>query len=136
MHADHRLHFDDAGGDLESLIYSWCKLFSCNGVTRARCNSRPARPYIARLRVFNLLICPFGLPVAPRFQRGVHYTRDVTFREDASRIYKNPGIFVRMRSFTSNILRSNQSDTIPRDRYATALGGLDALFALRFSIER
>ena len=43
-----------------------------------------------------------------------HYTRDVTLREDASRIRKNPGIFARMRSFAYNILRCNQSDTIPK----------------------
>jgi hypothetical protein len=30
------------------LIHSWCKLLSCNGIIRARSNSRPARPYIAR----------------------------------------------------------------------------------------
>ena len=54
-----------------------------------------------------------------------HYTRDVTLREDASRIRRNPGIFARLRSFAYNILRFNQSDTIPQDRYAAALGGLD-----------
>ena len=45
------------------LIHSWCKLFSCNGIIRARSNSRPARPYIARLRVFNLLIWPSVCPL-------------------------------------------------------------------------
>ena len=65
-----------------------------------------------------------------------HYTRDVTLREDASRIRKNPGIFARMRSFAYNILRFNQSGTIAQDRYAAALGGLNALFSMRFSIER
>jgi predicted transposase YbfD/YdcC len=45
-----------------------------------------------------------------------HYTRDVTLREDASRIRTNPGIFARMRSIAYNILRTNQSDTIPQDR--------------------
>src|SRR6516162_8160382 len=53
-----------------------------------------------------------------------HYTRDVTLREDASRIRCNPGIFARLRSFAYNILRFNQSDTIAQDRYAAALGGL------------
>jgi hypothetical protein len=64
-----------------------------------------------------------------------HYTRDVTLREDASRIRMNPGIFARMRSFAYNILRINQSDTIAQDRYAAALGGIDAIFALKFSCE-
>jgi hypothetical protein len=45
-----------------------------------------------------------------------HYTRDVTLREDASRIRRNPGIFARLRSFAYNILRFNQSDTIAQDR--------------------
>ena len=65
-----------------------------------------------------------------------HYTRDVTFREDASRIRTNPGIFARLRSFTYNILRCNQSETIPQDRFAAALGGLKSIFAMIFSRER
>jgi len=65
-----------------------------------------------------------------------HYTRDVTLREDASRIRKNPGIFARLRSITYNILRHNQSDTIPQDRFAAALGGLKSMFAMKFSRER
>jgi predicted transposase YbfD/YdcC len=65
-----------------------------------------------------------------------HYTRDVTFREDASRIRTNPGIFARLRSFTFNILRCNQSETIPQDRFAAALGGLKSMFAMTFSRER
>ena len=66
----------------------------------------------------------------------LHYTRDVTLCEDASRIRKNPGIFARMRSFAYNILRHNQSGTIAQDRYAAALGGLRALFSMKFSKER
>ena len=62
-----------------------------------------------------------------------HYTRDATLREDASRIRKNPGVFARIRSFAYNILRFNQSDTIPQDRYAAALGGLKSIFSMTFS---
>jgi len=62
----------------------------------------------------------------------LHYTRDVTLREDASRIRKNPGIFARIRSFAYNILRFNQSDTIAQDRYAAALGGLKSLLSMSF----
>jgi len=65
-----------------------------------------------------------------------HYTRDVTLREDASRIRRNPGIFARLRSFAYNILRFNQSDTIPQDRYAAALGGLEALSDMKYYKER
>lgn len=70
-----------------------------------------------------------------RIENKFHYTRDVTLREDASRIRTNPGIFARMRSFAYNILRFNQSDTIAQDRYAAALGGLKSLFSMNFSTE-
>jgi hypothetical protein len=66
----------------------------------------------------------------------LHYTRDVTLREDASRIRRNPGIFARIRSFAYNILRFNQSDSIAQDRYAAALGGLNALCTLNLYKER
>src|SRR5271155_94400 len=62
-----------------------------------------------------------------------HYTRDVTFREDASRIRTNPGIFARLRTITYNVLRCSQSETMPQDRFAAALGGLDTVLAMVFS---
>jgi predicted transposase YbfD/YdcC len=57
----------------------------------------------------------------------LHYTRDVTFQEDRSRIRCNPGVFARIRSFGYNILRRNQTRTFNQDRYAAALAGFDAL---------
>jgi predicted transposase YbfD/YdcC len=57
----------------------------------------------------------------------LHYTRDVTFLEDKSRIRCNPGVFARIRSFAYNILRRNQTRTFNQDRYAAALRGLQAL---------
>jgi hypothetical protein len=60
-------------------------------------------------------------------ENSFHYVRDVTFREDASRIRTNPGIFARLVSFAFNILRFNQSGSIAQDRYAAALGGFEAL---------
>ena len=69
-----------------------------------------------------------------RIENKLHYTRDVTLREDASRIRKNPGVFARMRSIAYNILRNDHSDTIAQDRYAAALGGLKSIFSMRFSI--
>ena len=65
-----------------------------------------------------------------------HYVRDVTLREDASRIRKNPGVFARIRSYAYNILRANQVDSVAHDRYALALGGIDALRALNYGKER
>ena len=63
----------------------------------------------------------------------LHYTRDVTFQEDQSRIRRNPGVFARIRSFGYNILRHNQTRTFSQDRYAAALAGLDALAKWCFS---
>ena len=63
----------------------------------------------------------------------LHYTRDVTFQEDQSRIRHNPGIFARLRSFAYNILCRNRTSTFSQDRYAAALAGLDALFKWSFS---
>jgi predicted transposase YbfD/YdcC len=63
----------------------------------------------------------------------LHYTRDVTFCEDQSRIRYSPGIFARIRSFAYNILQRNRTSTFSQERYAAALGGLDALSKLSFS---
>ena len=67
---------------------------------------------------------------------GSHHVRDVTLREDASRIRKNPGIFARIRSFAYNILRFNQRDSVAQERYAAALGGLNTLLSMNFYNER
>jgi predicted transposase YbfD/YdcC len=56
-----------------------------------------------------------------------HYTRDVTFSEDRSRIRTNPGVFARIRSFGFNILKANRTDTTNQDRYRAALAGLENL---------
>jgi hypothetical protein len=57
----------------------------------------------------------------------LHDTRDVTFREDHSRIRCYPGVFARIRSLGYNILRRNQTGTFNQDRYAAALAGFDML---------
>ena len=57
--------------------------------------------------------------------------RDGSFREDASRIRCNPGIFAHLRSFASNILRFNGVENVCDTRYRITLGGLDALCSLR-----
>ena len=56
-----------------------------------------------------------------------HYSRDVTFGEDRSRIRINPGVFARLRSFGFNILKANRTDTLSQDRYRAALAGIDNL---------
>jgi len=59
-----------------------------------------------------------------------HYSRDVTFAEDRSRIRMNPGVFARLRSFAFNILKANRNDTLSQDRYRAALAGIENLAKL------
>ena len=61
----------------------------------------------------------------------LHYVRDVSFREDDSRIRCNPGIFARLRSFAANILRFNSVHNMSNGRYRIAIGGVDAMLSLR-----
>ncbi len=56
-----------------------------------------------------------------------HYSRDVTFGEDRSRIRTNPGVFARLRSFAFNILKANRMGTLSQDRYRAALAGMENL---------
>jgi predicted transposase YbfD/YdcC len=62
----------------------------------------------------------------------LHYTRDGTMAEDASRVRKNPGIMARIRSFAANILRANKVTNMTDARYRNALGGLDQLTKYKF----
>ena len=63
----------------------------------------------------------------------LHYTRDVTFQEDQSRIRRNPAVFARLRSFAYNVLCRNRTSTFSQDRYAAALAGFNALANWCFS---
>ena len=65
-----------------------------------------------------------------------HYSRDVTFAEDRSRIRTNPGVFARLRSFGFNILKANRTDTLSQDRYRAALAGIEKLADLVAISER
>jgi hypothetical protein len=56
-----------------------------------------------------------------------HYSRDMSFAEDRSRIRVNPGVFARLRSFGFNILKANRTGTLSQDRYRAALAGIDNL---------
>ncbi len=56
-----------------------------------------------------------------------HYSRDVTFGEDKSRIRTDPRVFARLRSFAFSILKSNKTSTLCQDRYRAALAGIDNL---------
>lgn len=50
-----------------------------------------------------------------------HYVRDVSLKEDSSRIRINPEIMARFRSFALNILRANNSDNIKGTLYINTL---------------
>jgi len=65
-----------------------------------------------------------------RIETTSHYSRDVTFGEDRSRIRTNPGVFARLRSFGFNILKAHRTNTLTQDRYRAALAGIDNLLAL------
>ena len=51
----------------------------------------------------------------------LHYVRDVTLREDASRIRRNPGLFAVLRSFALNLLRFNGIQNVSQALYDNAL---------------
>ena len=65
-------------------------------------------------------------PVSRHVENTLHYTRDVTFQEDHSRIRNKPGVFARLRSFAYNILRPI-SPKRSQHRFAAALAGANAL---------
>ena len=58
----------------------------------------------------------------------LHYVRDVTLGEDASRIRRNPGLFALLRSFALNLLRFNGVTNISLGLYDNALN-FDRLLA-------
>lgn len=65
-----------------------------------------------------------------RIENCLHYVRDVTFREDACRIRKNPGIFARVRTMALNILRFNKVPSISDALFSNTLS-FEALAALK-----
>lgn len=50
-----------------------------------------------------------------------HYVRDVAMKEDKSRIRVNADMFVRLRSFSLNILRANKVENISQELFRNAL---------------
>ena len=58
----------------------------------------------------------------------LHYVRDVTLGEDASRIRRNPGLFALLRRFALNLLRFNGVTHISLGLYDNALN-FDRLLA-------
>lgn len=58
-----------------------------------------------------------------QIENGLHYVRDVSMGEDASRIRRSPGLMARLRSLTLNLLRPLAKDGI---RAARQCCGWDA----------
>ena len=50
-----------------------------------------------------------------------HHVRDVTMKEDKSRIRTNPHIFARLRSFAINILRKNNVRNISLELFSNCM---------------
>ena len=50
-----------------------------------------------------------------------HYVRDVTMREDKSRIRTNPHIFAKLRSFALNILRKNNVENVSLELFENCM---------------
>jgi predicted transposase YbfD/YdcC len=71
-----------------------------------------------------------------RIENTSHYSRDVTFGQDRSRIRTNPSVFARLRSFAFNILLTYKTATRPQDRYRAALVGVDRLLKMIIVTER
>jgi predicted transposase YbfD/YdcC len=60
-----------------------------------------------------------------------HYVKDVSFKEDASRIRVNPQNMAKLKSFALNILRSNGIKNIANQLYTNAIN-VDRLLCLKF----
>ena len=56
-----------------------------------------------------------------KIENSNHYVRDVTLKEDASRIRKNPQNFSKLRSFALNVLRYNCVKNIAKEIYENSL---------------
>ena len=101
----------------------WCK-DTRTGLWRAR---REVAYYVSQLR---LEAEAFGSAVRAHWgiENRAHHVRDRILREDDSRIRREPGIFVRLRSFALNILRANGIANVSEALYTNALS-LDRLLA-------
>ena len=62
-----------------------------------------------------------------------HYVRDVSMCEDKSRIRVNPEIFIALRSFSLNIMRSNNVDNVANEQYRNSLN-IDNILKYKYVI--
>ena len=108
----------------------------------SRCQDRPLEQHHLRGRILPWPILAVSACLAATAIRHhwnveehtLHYTRDVTFQEDQSRIRRNPGVFVAAAAaFAYNVLCRNRTSSFSQDRYAAALAGFSALANWCFS---
>ena len=102
---------------------SWCK-DTRTGLWRPR---REVAYYVSQI---GLTAEGFGRAVRAHWgiENRSHHVRDRILGEDASRIRRRPGIFVRLRSFALNILRARGVANVSEAIYTNALS-LDCLLA-------
>ena len=70
------------------------------------------------------------MPSRSRAKYGTARRSPACLGEDRSRIRTNPGVFARLRSFASNILKADQTDTLSQDRYRAGLAGVGKLLRM------
>lgn len=56
-----------------------------------------------------------------RIENSNHYVRDVTLKEDFSRVRKKPENVARLRSFALNVLRANGVENVSQTLYRNAM---------------
>ncbi len=71
----------------------------------------------------------FGLAIRNHWgiENRNHHVRDVTMKEDKSRIRTNPHIFARLRSFAINILRKNKVKNVSMELFGNCMNIKDVL---------
>jgi predicted transposase YbfD/YdcC len=70
-------------------------------------------------------------PQVSAVENRLHYVRDVTFGEDASRIRTRPGVFAQLRSCTLNLLRQAGHTSIKGARQIVGWSERELLTLLR-----
>lgn len=146
------LQFDKGHGRLEKRLvetflynpcgnYHWDKtLAMVIKVTRERSVKDTKKKCYKSSQEVSFYVCSHNLPAKTcakairkhwAIENSNHYVRDVSLREDHSRIRKNPDVFCTLRSFALNLLRSNGAQNISLTLYHNALS-LPSLLAYRF----
>lgn len=92
-----------------------------NTITKQFENSEEIAFYISTTRIFSAE--EFGTIIRSHWgiENSNHYVRDVSLKEDFSRIRKNPENIATLRSFALNIMRANNETNISQTLYRNAV---------------